>query len=905
LRHFRHTASAAEAARQPFRHAGCNRDSLQATRKLAGFVPISLAWKDSPGVLRNADIATQGPATVHDPRLASVLQAAAGRIQAAIAAAVDKAAVQLAPLALSATSGTVRMELMSAERELRTKSGRILQGFQKNFHEQSAKSLNPKSVTPHSGHGDLDWDALSLVGDDEVERGVMADRLGQTLLPDCDEHLKVIYAQFSSLMGEEHVVERNPLRPQAVATALLSGLADAECPQDTIQTLTTHIGRLLGTELNAAYGILVQEMRQQGIEPRGMVLARPRTSGGSSHAPFSTSTSESTEFTSTSGQPLPSQAGGFQAAQGMAGAPAFAQIEAQHRAAQALSNMFGVALPTSPAGLEGAFLPVPGGQGALSQAAAQAARADFQHLLRKLAVQAMPLQAAGDGFTPGGADTAPMGLIDPQGTPGMADGTFAGPMMAVNLIRAHRDELVRASGGAAIDQIVIDIVAALFDQVLSAPKVAPEMARQIARLQMPVLRVALGDISFFSSRKHPVRRFVNRIATLSGTIDEQDASACQSCLSRVTQLVDTIVEGDFDNPALYESKLAELEAFIEQTTSRDAAEQAAVAELLHSKEADLRVQQRYMQILKRELTDVEIPEFLRDFLTQIWSQVQVMAAARHGADSAMAQRMKKAGHDLALSVQPKGQPQLRKSFLLGLPQLMRDLNDGLGMIQWPEEAKQAFFAQLLPAHAECLKAAPHHELTQRMLEQRLTKVENLAIPSREEAANDPLPSPLADLAAAPTLTVVSAFSAEEAKAAGFVAEAAISADAPLDIDLDTPADPSLAELDINLDAPPTPSAGMQLMHHIQKGTAYQMLTQDQQWKKVRLTWVSEGRTFFIFTHGHTHKQTISLTARTLAKMCESGRFKAFEQSELIERATLRARRQLAALSTNGRERSAA
>jgi Protein of unknown function (DUF1631) len=295
---------------------------------------------------------------VHDPRLASVLQAAAGRIQAAIAAAVDKAAVQLAPLALSATSGTVRMELMDAERELRTKSGRILQGFQKHLQTQIEKSTTKKATTATSGMGELDWDALSLVGDDEVERGVMADRLGQTLLPDCDEHLKVIYAQFSALMDEEHSAERNPLNPQSVSKALLGSLADAECPQGTIQTLTTHIGRLLGAELNAAYGIVVQEMRQQGIEPRGMVLARPRPTGGSGHAPFSASTSEPGEFASTSGQPPHSQAGAFQ---GMPGATTFAQIEAHQRAAQALSNMFGVALPTSPMGLEGSFMPVHGG----------------------------------------------------------------------------------------------------------------------------------------------------------------------------------------------------------------------------------------------------------------------------------------------------------------------------------------------------------------------------------------------------------------------------------------------------------------------------------------------------------------------------------------------------------------
>src|SRR3989344_3471770 len=139
----------------------------------------------------NADIARQGPSSVHDPRLASVLQAAAGRIQAAIAAAVDKAAVQLAPLALSATSGTVRMELMNAERELRTKSGRILQGFQKHLQTQIEKSTATKATTATSGMGELDWDALSLVGADEVERGVMADRPGQTLLPPAEPPVRL------------------------------------------------------------------------------------------------------------------------------------------------------------------------------------------------------------------------------------------------------------------------------------------------------------------------------------------------------------------------------------------------------------------------------------------------------------------------------------------------------------------------------------------------------------------------------------------------------------------------------------------------------------------------------------------------------------------------------------------
>jgi hypothetical protein len=69
------------------------------------------------------------------------------------------------------------------------------------------------------------------------------------------------------------------------------------------------------------------------------------------------------------------------------------------------------------------------------------------------------------------------------------------------------------------------------------------------------------------------------------------------------------------------------------------------------------------------------------------------------------------------------------------------------------------------------------------------------------------------------------------------------------------------------------------------------------WEKVRLAHVSPGRTFFMFTHGKRHKETVSLTNRMLSRLCETGRLRAFEQSTLIERATERARRQLATLAT--------
>ena len=72
------------------------------------------------------------------------------------------------------------------------------------------------------------------------------------------------------------------------------------------------------------------------------------------------------------------------------------------------------------------------------------------------------------------------------------------------------------------------------------------------------------------------------------------------------------------------------------------------------------------------------------------------------------------------------------------------------------------------------------------------------------------------------------------------------------------------------------------------------------WQRVRLNWVSPGRAFFVFTHGKSHEKTISMTSRMLTRLCDTERFRAFEQAELIERATARARKQLASIGTPSR-----
>jgi hypothetical protein len=246
-----------------------------------------------------------------------------------------------------------------------------------------------------------------------------------------------------------------------------------------------------------------------------------------------------------------------------------------------------------------------------------------------------------------------------------------------------------------------------------------------------------------------------------------------------------------------------------------------------------------------------------------------------------------------MSVQPKATPALRKAFLAELPRLMQELTAGLNLINWPETQRREFFGQLMPAHADALKATGSSQLDNNLLARQVDSVLERPLPSRAELKTTPT-APSTPEAADPE------FSAEEAQRVGLLVEAAVDWDKPVEADtepaeiaddsrLALPGMPALGDAT-------EPSHGRALAEQVQVGFAYQMQLQGQ-WQKVRLSHVSAARSFYVFTHGDRHLQTISLTLRMLVRLCEAGRLRAFETAYLVERATARARRQLAAVGS--------
>ncbi|HLL20234.1 MAG TPA: DUF1631 family protein, partial [Rubrivivax sp.] len=709
------------------------------------------------------------PNPVH--RLPAPLEAAVQRLKFCAREAVERTIESLGLAALAATDAFQRDGLLGAQFELNRKSAVFVLTFNDAFDQRLLRELGPV-ITPHAATESpitgrtqsptlTDWAGLSLVEDQEVEALISADRFGLDIAHACEWELRELDGYVASLLGRPGGThadqqpgdqrDRNPLRPDLVGHAMIRGIGATSERPEIRKVLATEFSRSLGALLPGTYASIVADLRNAGVRPLGMAVRNRASRSGAGgiqegEAPMAQ-------------PPLPGPTGARHDRAGSGSGFASSQrVDSRYEARRSTSSGFarGPHPATSLGHVDPALMSLirrlahSGGSG---RAGAEAGWSDFDV-----------------GYAQSGGQTA---------------------ALPPNLIHAHRDELRQASSGA-LDHMVIDVIGFLFDQILADPKVPPQMARQIARLQLPVLRAALGDPQFFSSRRHPVRRFVNRIASLGSAFEDFDEEGARAFLNKVRLLIQEVIEGDFEHIELYEQKLAELEQLAGEIAARDmhqaGGDDAAI--LLAEKEDQQRLRQLYAQRLSSELKDVEAPAFLRDFIARVWSQVLLRAAEKGGPDGeqgALAQRLRATGRELYLSVQPKATPAHRKAFLAELPRMMQELTEGMNLIGWPEAQRREFFGQLMPAHAEALKSPAGRTLDINMMARKVEGALQRKLPSRDDLRAMPTGTlPVLTDEVPPQLTP------DEALRVGLVEESAIDWDGHIDIDLGQEAEHSQA-----------------------------------------------------------------------------------------------------------------
>ena len=276
----------------------------------------------------------------------------------------------------------------------------------------------------------------------------------------------------------------------------------------------------------------------------------------------------------------------------------------------------------------------------------------------------------------------------------------------VSILRELKNSDLAASLGS-LDAMTIDIVAMLFDFIFEDKQVPDTIKALIGRLQIPVLKAAMLDQSFFSKKSHPTRRLLNALAEAAtgwGDVISHESPLYQ----KVNAIVLRVNEEFEDNLVVFEGALDEFERFMEeQDHTSDALVEVSIdmieaREREQIKEED--AQQAAESAVRARAADIEVPDTVRLFLCQEWVKPLCAAYLTGGSEGHAWIEAVGLMDDLIWSVRPKLTRESRQYMVKTLPGLLRRLQQGMTKAELTQSARDQFMSQLVHCHAAAVKA---------------------------------------------------------------------------------------------------------------------------------------------------------------------------------------------------------
>ncbi|MBG6076816.1 hypothetical protein IWX85_002653 [Polaromonas sp. CG_9.11] len=247
---------------------------------------------------------------------------------------------------------------------------------------------------------------------------------------------------------------------------------------------------------------------------------------------------------------------------------------------------------------------------------------------------------------------------------------------ALQELRQRTSELKKAASSSA-EKATIEIVALMFQSILAEDRIAPQIRVWFARLQMPVLRVAVAEPEFFSSLEHPARQLIDRMGSCALGFDVTVAGdVLELEIKRVVQVIEQYPE---TGRRVFQLVYEEFDKFL----SRFFAEQGSVARavsLAQQLEQKETMTVQYTIEMRTMLDDMPVREETREFLFRIWAEVLAIAAMKNGPQHAQTLLFKQAAADLVWSASAKPNRSDRSRVIAALPRLLQLLRQGMTLL---------------------------------------------------------------------------------------------------------------------------------------------------------------------------------------------------------------------------------
>jgi hypothetical protein len=242
----------------------------------------------------------------------------------------------------------------------------------------------------------------------------------------------------------------------------------------------------------------------------------------------------------------------------------------------------------------------------------------------------------------------------------------------------QRKQALKQAATTPVERATIEIVAMMFQSILTEDRIPATIRVWFARLQMPVLRVAVSEPDFFATIDHPARRLIDRMGACVMGFDSSQTENSGEALSKEVKRVVQVVEAYPDTGRrVFQTVLVEFEKFLEhffKNENEATRKGVSLAQQIEQRET-LAIQ--YTIELRKMLNEMPVQEEVRQFLFQVWADVLATTAVRYGAQADQTKAMKRAATEVIWSAGAKVTREERAEVLRRLPPLLKTLRDGM------------------------------------------------------------------------------------------------------------------------------------------------------------------------------------------------------------------------------------
>jgi hypothetical protein len=301
----------------------------------------------------------------------------------------------------------------------------------------------------------------------------------------------------------------------------------------------------------------------------------------------------------------------------------------------------------------------------------------------------------------------------------------------------QRKQVLKQAAATPVERATIEIVALLFQSILTEERIPATVRVWFARLQMPVLRVAVTEPDFFATVDHPARRLIDRMGACVMGFDAT-ARAVGDMLQKEIKRVVQVVEAYPDTGRrVFQTVLTEFERFLEHYFKNENEASRRGVSLAQQVEQRETMAIQYTIELRKMLNEMPVQEGVREFLFQVWADVLAVTAVKEGVQGEAIKLMKRAAADLIWSASAKVSREERADVIRRLPPLLKSLRDGMEQAGVSVEKQDEHISKLNNSLAAAFTAKtasiPHDRLVELMA--RLETLEEL-LPDAEDVEID-------------------------------------------------------------------------------------------------------------------------------------------------------------------------